>query len=64
MTNAEKFREVFGFTPDWGVGDFLCIAPKKVCDEFETCIGCPFNGWLSKEYKACCEINPEFEGVK
>ena len=67
MTNKEKFREVFGFTPNLpGVTDTLpCLAPRKVCAEFEECDnGCPFRGWWGKEYKACFEIKPEFEGVE
>ena len=54
MTNAEKFREVFGFTPrkKTTTKEIACLAPQKVCDEFEECIGCPFLGWWNREYKA------------
>lgn len=62
MTNAEKFREVFGFTPDT---DAACPAPKKVCEmNMNKCKGCPFSCWWGKEYKACFEIKPEFEVVE
>lgn len=68
MTNAEKFREVFGFTPNLnenGADTFPCLAPLKVCEmNIDECKACPFWGWWGKEYKACFEIKPEFEGVE
>lgn len=65
MTNAEKFREVFGFTPNLfenRADTFPCLAPLKVCKmNMNKCNGCPFLGWWGKEYKACFEIREEFE---
>jgi len=67
MTNAEKFREVFGYEPatdaivcnkaDW-CGD---SEPCKYCDCYSDAIGRE-EDWWGKEYKACFEIKPEFEG--
>ena len=65
VTNADMFREVFGFKPTLSTDMFPCLAPRKVCDAQENeCDGCPFYGWWLKEYKACFEIKPEFEGVE
>ena len=55
MTNREKFREVFGFSP---------VVSQEVCpDGFECeglCTICPFNGeWWEREYKECFELNTE-----
>jgi len=71
MTNAEKFKEVFGFTPD----TTPCIIPDKVCDDHinkilnsgedasaeECCDTCPFGGWFNKEFKECFKLSEEFE---
>lgn len=53
MTNAEKFKEVFGFKPH---DDLNCIAPKKVCSQFAECEQCPFNNWWDKNYLPCFKI--------
>ena len=68
MTNAEKFKEVFGFTPE---PEFSCgCTPKKVCREqekkhgeksSEVCSDCPFRDWWNKEYKACFQIRSDYE---
>lgn len=69
MTNAEKFCEVFGYEPttdavvcnkeDWcGASE-----PCKYCDCYSDAIGRE-EDWWGKEYKACFEIKPEFEGVE
>lgn len=63
MTNLEKFREVFGYTPDTR----LCISPLRICDaqvkkyKNDPCETCPFNDWWSKEYKPCFSMKEEFE---
>jgi len=63
MTNLEKFREVFGYTPDTS----LCISPLRICDaqvkncKDDPCETCPFNDWWSKEYKPCFKMKEEFE---
>lgn len=65
MTNREKFKEVFGFTPR---ADADCVAPKSVCDSRSYCIGlsfsednCPFLRWWDKEYRECFQLKEEFE---
>ena len=50
MTNAEKFNEVFGYPPS---PNARCVAPKAICDDFDTCRKCPFVDWWNKEYKPC-----------
>ena len=57
MTNSEKFKEMFGFTPD----DEGCCIPRKVCIEQSDCLFCPFNNWWDKEYKECFELKEEYE---
>lgn len=67
MTNAEKFKEVFGYAPDTD----SCIAPQKVCDkqaelhikdaDIKTmCEDCPFKDWWHKEYKECFKMKEDF----
>ena len=50
MTNAEKFKEVFGYPPS---SNARCVAPKEICDDFDTCRKCPFSDWWNQEYKPC-----------
>lgn len=48
MTNAEKFKEVFGFdlNPD------LCLAPTHFhCEDTPTCYGCKWNTWQDQKYE-------------
>ena len=74
MTNAEKFKEVFGYKPRQNVvlvydrinnqqkDSDMCIAPLRVCaHEKFRCEKCPFNGWWNKEYKGCFEMKEELE---
>ena len=56
MTNKEKFKEVFGFTPD----ERVCVATPKVCLGNE-CEVCPFDDFWNKEYKACFKIDSKYE---
>lgn len=66
MTNAEKFKEVFGYKPRQDVvltnSEDTCVAPLRVCahEKFK-CEKCPFNGWWNKEYKGCFEMKEELE---
>lgn len=58
MTNREKFKEVFGFTPR---EDAECVAPLSVCYiNNDICtsqtVECPFWTWWDKEYKPCFKI--------
>ena len=57
MTNAEKFKEVFGFTPD------SCpLPPKIVCRDFDfNCNKCPFHDFWNKEYRSCFRLKEESE---
>ena len=63
MTNAEKFKEVFGYNPD----KRLCILPTKICEHEASkegthlCDGCVFDGWWDKEYKPCFVLSSEYE---
>ena len=63
MTNAEKFKEVFGYKADKN----LCILPTKVCEHeaskegTQLCDGCVFAGWWDKEYKPCFVLASEYE---
>ena len=60
MTNKEKFKEVFGFSPNRMIGS-MCPAPDKVCRQQHNCPTCPFQFWWTKEYKSCFEIKEEFD---
>lgn len=66
MTNANKFKEVFGFLPDTS----QCPAPQMVCKEQgkkypnsieEMCGNCPFHHWWSKEYMPCFKLKDSLE---
>lgn len=66
MTNAEKFKEVFGFTLE-NVSD-CSLVPTSVCDDQQNkngydgmCSNCPFHDWWNKEYKACFRIDSKYE---
>lgn len=54
MTNAEKFKEVFGFAHHNG-----CPFPVLVCATVEKmdCKKCPFERFWEKEYKECFELD-------
>lgn len=55
MTNAEKFKEVFGFAPEIPLE---CILPKEVCKTVkDDCNSCPFLGWWDKPYLECFELD-------
>ena len=48
MTNAEKFKQVFGFdlNPD------LCLAPTHIhCEDTPTCYGCSWQTWNDQKYE-------------
>lgn len=68
MTNRQKFKEVFGFTPR---DEAHCVAPTSVCavnngicvlgkqngaGRIEPPQVCPFWNWWNKEYKPCFKI--------
>ena len=64
MTNREKFKEIFGFTPN---RDAECVAPSSICYIQEgTCADkdreCPFWMWWDKEYKECFKIKEGLDG--
>lgn len=56
MTNAEKFKEIFGFEPD----KKACVAPEKICDQY--CPDCVFNDWWDHEYLPCFKMKDELQG--
>ena len=64
MTNREKFKEVFGFTPR---AESECVAPVMICRSREyVCLDpddsdCPFWNWWDKEYRECFQLKEEFE---
>lgn len=61
MTNREKFREVFGYTP---YKQAECLVPHRVCDDNDNkCSKCPFNNWWDKEYKPCFEMREEGDQI-
>ena len=66
MTNSEKFKEVFGFTPD----EDACVLPDTVCtDTFEQnkhkgCKDCPFYGWFKNDYKPCFVLREDLDDRK
>ena len=58
MTNGEKFKEIFGFTPN----SKECVAPEAVCIlNVQHCNGCPFTNFWDREYKECFELSEEFD---
>lgn len=63
MTNREKFKEVFGFTPH---ADAECVAPRAICySENDVCASsekeCPFWMWWDKEYRECFNLKDEID---
>ena len=63
MTNREKFKEVFGFTP---TKDAECVAPRAICDiRLDICAHgddeCPFWNWWDKEYKPCFKMKEDID---
>ena len=58
MTNAEKFKEVFGFELNTDAFRLVyCINKNnpKVCRMREySCEGCPYEDWGNQEYKKPC----------
>ena len=54
LTNAEKFKEVFGFEPHG------CPLPPAVCKASNaSCNKCPFDDFWEKEYKECFQLDME-----
>lgn len=58
MTNAEKFKEVFGFKPKTNV----CIISETMCrkarerQKLYSCGYCDLKDWWGKQYRSCfCE---------
>lgn len=66
MTNGEKFKEIFGFTPDHE----CCIMPDKVCvyihttEKISKCDDCPFHTYFGKEYRPCFSMIAELDDGK
>lgn len=68
MTNAEKFKEVFGMTPN---KDSCPIFSSKICSEQlkkhfndpceDCCKDCPFEDWWNKEYRPCFKIKEDLD---
>lgn len=58
MTNAEKFKEVFGFKPDTTacvVSDNMCAKAHEVSN-INSCEECNLRNWFEKPYRSCfCE---------
>lgn len=46
MTNAEKFKEVFGFIPS----NTSCPVDDDRCDECDECTKCKYDDFWDKEY--------------
>ena len=60
MTNKEKFKEVFGFTPRTDT----CDLSPNICNHQKTCDDCPFKDFWDKEYRACFRLKDEFDDRK
>ena len=60
MTNREKFKEIFGYTPTRN----HCLVPEKFCKTQMDHDRCPFNGWWDKEYKPCFSMKEEYDDGK
>lgn len=56
MTNAEKFKETFGFDLDPMIQD-ECPLPPSVCKN--GCCNCVFDHFWKKEYKSCFRLGEE-----
>ena len=66
MTNAEKFKEVFGFKPDRDacfVHDDICIKIQE-SGIMSSCEDCAFHGFMDKEYKPCFRMREDFDDGK
>lgn len=50
-TNADKFKEVFGFEPDKTQCPYTNKSGCKHINCFNGCNGCPLNGFWDKEYR-------------
>lgn len=63
MTNAEKFKEVFGtdIYPKNNPKEAPCIFDIRNCIPGNTCEGCPYEDFWVKEYK---EVNHMTNGEK
>lgn len=58
MTNAEKFKEVFGFE----FNKASCVMPASYeCPECDSCEDCPYGDWADKEYTGKLEIKENKE---
>lgn len=58
MTNAEKFKEVFGFKANTNI----CYVPEDIsCPLNEDCDSCPYNKWLEEEYTGASPTGAESE---
>ena len=58
MTNKEKFKETFGFTPS----DLECIAPTNICiNQHNYCSDCVFYNFWDREYKPCFKIREDLD---
>ena len=58
MTNADKFKETFGYEPAQ-----MCLLPIWICvDQGGECDNCPFKSWWDKEYKPCFKLKENLDG--
>lgn len=56
MTNGEKFKQTFGFSPHG------CPVPTIICaDNHANCRRCPFDKWWEREYLPCFELERKKE---
>ena len=53
MTNAEKFKEVFGFELNtYAFHHDYCVGKNlEICSMVVTCMECPYENWGDKEYE-------------
>ena len=50
MTNAEKFKEVFGYEVR-ECSEMCNIVSSNICDEYEDCEKCPIKNFWINEFK-------------
>lgn len=51
MTNAEKFKEVFGVEPDKESMTIECPRNVMTCGYYSATFGCKCTEWWQEEYK-------------
>ena len=61
MTNAEKFKEVFGFQPS--PGDGCSLVDYETCKKHPDCEGCRADKFWDRRYEENGEQNKRKSGI-